>query len=319
MADRPAIQGSPERVGPDRGGPDRGGPDRGGPECVWEVGCELGEGPVWRPAEGALWFVDIKGRRIHRWEEATGARRSWDAPSEPGFLAPVAGGGWLAGLKSGLHRFDPEADGGRGGFSHLARFGPDRADNRLNDGAVDAQGRLWFGSMDDGETEATGELWRLDALGEATAHDSGYVITNGPAFSPDGRTLYHTDTLERVIHAFDLAPDGSLSGRRVYARVDRGYPDGPAVDARGCVWTGLFAGWGLDRYAPDGQRIGHLALPVANVTKPAFGGADGRTLYCTTAWKGLSAVERAAQPLAGGLFRVRVDTPGAPGGELRLH
>lgn len=282
--------------------------------CVWEVGAELGEGPVWRPAERALWFVDIKGRRVHRYDEATRARRSWEAPSEPGFLAPVRGGGWIAGLKTGLHLFNPET----GSFTHLPRFGPDRAGNRLNDGAVDAQGRLWFGSMDDGETEPTGELWRLDAFGDACAHDTGYVITNGPAFSPDGRTLYHTDTLARRIHAFDLAEDGSLSGRRTFAEVAEGWPDGPAVDAEGCVWTGLFGGWGLNRYAPTGELLAHVRLPVANVTKPAFGGADLCTVYCTTARKGLTPEARGAQPLAGGLFRFRVETPGLPGGELRL-
>lgn len=282
--------------------------------CVWEVGATLGEGPVWRPGEEALWFVDIKSRRIHRFHEPTGERQSWEAPSEPGFLAPLAGGGWIAGLKSGLHRFDPEA----GAFAHLPRFGPDRAGNRLNDGAVDAQGRLWFGSMDDAEEAPTGELWRLDATGPAASQDAGYVITNGPAFSPDGRTLYHTDTLAKVIYAFDMAADGAVSGRRVFARVERGYPDGPAVDAEGCVWSGLFGGWGLNRYAPSGELLAHLRLPVANVTKPAFGGPDLRTVYCTTALKGLSAEERAAQPLAGGLFRFRVDTPGLPGGELRL-
>jgi sugar lactone lactonase YvrE len=148
--------------------------------------------------------------------------------------------------------------------------------------------------------------------------DAGYVITNGPALSPDGRTLYHTDTLERVIYAFDLDEAGALLSRSVFAEVDRGYPDGPAVDADGCVWTGLFGGWGLNRYAPTGELLEHVPFPVANVTKPAFGGEDLRTVYVTTAWKGLSAAEREAQPLAGGLFRFLADTPGLPQGELRL-
>ena len=283
-------------------------------ECVWAGGAELGEGPVWRAAEAAVWFVDIKGCKVHRFDAASGEVRSWDAPAPPGFLAPVRGGGWIAGLKTGLHRFDPAT----GAFTPLDRFGPDRPGNRLNDGAVDAAGRLWFGSMDDAETEPTGALWRLDARGPATAHDAGYVITNGPAFSPDGRTLYHTDTLQKIIYAFDVAADGALSSRRVFARVQAGYPDGPAVDAQGCVWTGLFGGWGLQRFSPSGGDLGRVRLPVANVTKAAFGGDDLRTLYCTTARKGLSASEQAAQPLAGGLFRFRVDTPGLPGGEVRL-
>lgn len=279
------------------------------PECVLRSACELGEGPVWRAADKAVWFVDIKGLRIHRYEAETGAAFSWQAPAQPGFIAPVAGGGWIAGLKTGLHRFDPAP----GRFELMATVEDASLGNRLNDGFVDARGRLWFGSMHDGEADLTGALYRLDDRG-LRRMDDGYCITNGPAVSPDGRTLYHTDTLKRVLYAFDLAADGGLSNRRVFAEIEdgAGYPDGPAVDAEGCVWTGLFAGWGARRYSPKGEQIGFVRLPVANVTKIAFGGPDLKTVYATTAWKGLSPAEREAQPLAGGLFRFGVDTPGLP-------
>ena len=284
------------------------------PDCVWPLGAELGDGPVWSAAEGALWFVDIKGSRVHRYHPADPEGRSWHAPAAPGFLAPIAGGGWLAGLKSGLHSFDPAT----GAFTPFAGVEPHLPGNRLNDGCVDRQGRLWFGSMDDGETDPTGVLYRLDESGAAVALDDGYVITNGPAFSPDGRTAYHTDTLGKAIYAFDVDAAGGLGGKRLFAAIDNGYPDGPAVDAEGCVWTGLFGGWGIERYAPTGERIGRIDFPCANVTKPAFGGEDLKTLYATTAWKGLSAAERGDQPLAGGLFAVRVETPGLPQMEVRL-
>ena len=278
-------------------------------ECVLHCACELGEGPVWRTSEQAVWFVDIKGKRIHRYEPETGAAFSWMAPVQPGFIAPTAAGGWIAGLKTGLHRFDPAT----GRFELMTAVEDAGLDNRLNDGFVDAKGRLWFGSMHDGETNLTGALYRLDA-GGLRRMDDGYGITNGPATSPDGRTLYHTDTLKKTIYAFDVAGDGSLSGKRVFAQIEdgAGYPDGPAVDAEGCVWTGLFAGWGARRYSPAGKQIGFVKLPVANVTKIAFGGADLKTVYATTAWKGLSPDEHKAQPLAGGLFRFAVDTPGLP-------
>jgi D-xylonolactonase len=275
------------------------------PECVLRCACELGEGPVWR--DGAVWFVDIKGLRIHRYEPGTGAAFSWQAPAQPGFIAPAAAGGWIAGLKTGLHRFDPAS----GRFELMAAVEDAGLDNRLNDGFVDGRGRLWFGSMHDGETNLTGALYRLDANG-LRRMDDGYCITNGPAVSPDGRTLYHTDTLKRVLYAFDLAADGGLSNKRMFAQIEdgAGYPDGPAVDAEGCVWTGLFAGWGARRYSPKGAQVGFVRLPVANVTKIAFAGDDLKTVYATTAWKGLSAAEREKQPLAGGLFRFHVDTPG---------
>ncbi|WP_374470660.1 SMP-30/gluconolactonase/LRE family protein [Phenylobacterium sp.] len=282
------------------------------PQCVFTADAELGEGPVWRSADDALWFVDIKGLRIHRFEPATGAAWSWAAPAQPGFIAPVSDGGWIAGLKTGLHRFDPRS----GRFELMTSVEDASLDNRLNDGFVDGQGRLWFGSMHDGETNLTGALYRLDGRGLVRC-DTGYCITNGPAVSPDGRTLYHTDTLKKVIYAFDLSPGGDLSNKRVFAKVDEGYPDGPAVDAEGCIWTGLFAGWHVRRYAPDGKLIEKVRFPVANITKLAFGGDDLKTVYATTAWKGLSKAERDAQPLAGGLFSFRVDVAGLPQHEVR--
>jgi len=281
-------------------------------DCVLEAGCELGEGPVWR--ESAVWFVDIKGLRIHRYEPATGATQSWPAPAQPGFIAPVADGDWIAGLKTGLHRFDPAT----GRFELMTAVEDASLDNRLNDGFVDADGRLWFGSMHDGETALSGALYRLDRGGPMRL-DDGYCITNGPAVSPDGRRLYHTDTLKKLIYAFDLAADGGLSGRRVFAAIEdgAGYPDGPTVDAEGCVWTGLFGGWGARRYSPAGEVVDFVRFPCANVTKLAFGGPDLKTAYATTAWKGLTAVERAAQPLAGALFAFGVDTPGLPQHDVR--
>jgi sugar lactone lactonase YvrE len=172
--------------------------------------------------------------------------------------------------------------------------------------------------MDNDETDPTGALYRYDAAGLQRC-DDGYVITNGPATSPDGRTLYHIDTLRRTIYAFDLETDGSLAARRIFARVAESdaYPDGPAVDAAGCVWVGLYGGWGVNRYSPEGKLLDKLPLPVANCTKPAFGGDDLRTLYITTAWKGLTEEHRAQQPLAGGLFAVRVATPGLPAHEVQ--
>jgi sugar lactone lactonase YvrE len=284
--------------------------------CLWDVECSLGEGPLWNPAEKALWFVDINKRLIHRYDTVSGEGRSWLAPSAPGFLARLSDGGWLVGLKTGLHRFDPAT----GAFALICEVEPDRPGNRLNDGAVDASGRLWFGSMDDGETEPTGCLYRWVPGAGAVAQDCGYVITNGPAFSPDLKTLYHTDTLGRAIYAFDLDAEGRLGPRRVFARMGEGEgnPDGPVVDAEGCVWSALYGGWGLNRYAPSGERLEHAPLPCANVTKAAFGGDDYRTLYVTTARQRLTPDALRDQPLAGGLFSLRVDTPGLPPTEARL-
>jgi len=306
------------------------------PECVWDLKATLGEGPVWRAAENALWFVDIKQKKLHRFDAATAETRSFDAPSEPGFLAPVRGGGFVVGCKGGLYRFD-EADG----FRFLSHVEAPHLDNRLNDGFVDTKGRLWFGSMHDPEENPTGRLYRLDARG-LKVMDEGYVITNGPALSPDGQTLYHNDTLKKQVYAFDLDAQGEITNKRLFAQLEvgqavetanevfsevcyahephnphgEGYVDGPAVDSQGNVWVGLFFGGGINVYAPDGRLLRKVHLPVSNVTKVAFGGPDLKTVYATTAAKGLTPEEKAAQPLAGGLFRFSSDVAGQPQNEI---
>ena len=278
-------------------------------ECVWPVGAILGEGPHWSATEQALWFVDIKAPAIHRYDPATGAQQSWPAPERIGFLLPARGGTLIAGLKTGLHKFNPET----GNFTLLHVVEPHAPNNRLNDGFVDSEGFLWFGSMDDNEEDPSGALYQLGDEG-CVRRDPGYVVTNGPAESPDGKTLYHTDTLAGVIYAFDRTRSGSLSNKRVFVRLPAGggYPDGPIVDAEGCVWTGVFGGWGLQRYSPSGELVGKIDLPCSAVTKAAFGDDDLKTLYITTAHVALNAEERQQQPLAGGLFRARVEVPGLP-------
>ncbi len=275
-------------------------------EHVCSVGAELGEGPVWVRRERAVWFVNIKGRKVHRFDPASGELAGWPAPEQPGFIAPCRQGDFVVGLKTGLHRFDPRT----GVFAHLTQVEPDKPDNRLNDGAVCPAGTLWFGSMDDLETNASGSLYHLDAQGRCVALDRGYVITNGPAFSPDGRVFYHTNTSERVVYVFDRPTPGTVTGKRVFVKIEdgAGWPDGTAVDAEGCVWVAMWGGWS--------ELLSSVRFPCANVTKISFGGEDGRTAYATTAWKGLSAQERASQPLAGDLFRFRTEVPGQPSVEL---
>ena len=212
-------------------------------ECVWPLGAQLGEGARWVAADRAVWFVDIKGRRIHRLSVDTGEKASWDAPAQPGFIAPVAGGGFVCGLQTGLHRFDPAT----GAFDLVSPVEAHLAENRINDGHVGADGRLWFGTMHDSEAGATGTLYSWTGAGDPAAHDGDYGITNGPAISPDGRTLYHTDTQAKTVYAFDLA-DGRLSNKRVFLNIENGHPDGMAVDAEGCLWVALFGGWGIERY-----------------------------------------------------------------------
>ncbi len=277
---------------------------------VCEVGAELGEGPVWVGRESALWFVDIKGCRLHRWRPHTGERHSWTVDAPPGFLVPESAGGFIVGMKSGLHRFDPDT----GALSLLARVEPHLPDNRLNDGCVSPEGTLWFGSMHDPEREPTGALYRLDEQGRCTRLDEDYIVTNGPAFSPDGRVFYHCDSARRMIYAFDRPDARTLTRKRVFAQIEEGagFPDGTAVDAQGCLWVALWGGWCVRRYSPAGELLATVRVPCAHVTKIAFGDRDLRTAYVTTARQGLTAAERAGQPLAGDLFSFTAPVPGVP-------
>ncbi len=285
------------------------------PVSIWSLHAPLLEGPVWVERDAALWFVDIKGHKIHRYDPARGDKRSWDAPAQIGFLLPVASGGFVAGLQTGLARFD-ERDGS---FTPLVDPEPGKPGNRLNDATVDPEGRLWFGTMDDGESEDSGAIYRLAADGSCVVASPLYSITNGPAVSPDGRTLYHVDTLGQLIFACDVDDAGVLTNRREFARIGKGegYPDGPTVDSEGCVWVGLYMGSSVRRYSPAGELLETVAFPVDAITKVAFGGPDLKIVYATTANKHLSAEEKAARPDSGDLFAFEVSVAGQPGKMVR--
>ena len=278
------------------------------PRCLLPISCELGEGALWTDDERAVWFVDILGLRLHRYQTETERHDSWATPSRPGFVVKCTHGGVIVGLEKGLYRFAPDAPD----FRLLVAVESDRPRNRLNDGVVGPDGALWFGSKNEPEDEATGAWYRWTGTGAPVRFDDGYVVTNGPAFSSDGRTLYHSDSIRRRVLARTVEPDGSVGENRVFAdiEVDAGYPDGLAVDSENCVWVAMYAGWAVRRYNPEGRLLGTYSLPCAHVTRPVFGGADRRTVYLTTARHGLSDDERAIQPHAGALFALRSPVPG---------
>jgi sugar lactone lactonase YvrE len=284
----------------------------GEPRIVWPIEAELGEGPVW--TDGALWFVDIKKQAIHRL--AGEERTSWAAPEQIGFLHPAEGGGFVAGLQSGLHQFDP----GSGAFTLIVPVEPDLPGNRLNDGAVDPSGRLWFGTMDNEEKGASGRFY---SFYRGALRDPGLpaiAITNGPAVSPDGRILYWVDTLGQSIHACDISDGGVLGEPRLFAKLGEkeGFPDGPAVDSEGCVWIALYWGWAARRYSPAGELLETVTFPVSNITKIAFGGEDLRTVYAATARQGIRRDGFAKQCDAGALFAFEVDVPGLAANRVKL-
>jgi sugar lactone lactonase YvrE len=273
----------------------------------------LGECPVWSVAQQALWFVDVKGRRLWRFDPESGEARRIEQPEEIACVAPAADGGFIAGMRSGLWRLDEAG----APVAMLAANPEDTSRSRFNDGRTDPAGRFLAGTLDEGKAHGDARLYRWDRRGLAVLAE-GLVTSNGLAFSPDGRTLYHADTPRFTVWAmdYDLAT-GAVANRRPFFRLtptddDRGRPDGAAVDAEGCYWTALYDGGRVQRRDPDGRLLEEHPVPARCPTMVAFGGRDLRTLFATTARAGRREAELAAFPLSGGLFAMRVATPGLP-------
>lgn len=267
--------------------------------CLADVKATLGEGPTWDHAAQALTFVDIKGRRAFRWRDTSGLEE-FGTSFRLGSLIPRASGGYISGTDRGIAAVDLDADR----FELLFDPEEDRDTNRFNDAKVDRSGRLFAGTMDDEEREASGAFYRIDKNMLCTRVDDGFRVTNGPAFSPDGKVMYANDSALQVTYRYDLAPDGTPLNRREFARFGEGegYPDGITVDAEGCLWIAFWDGWCLRRLSPDGARLSELEVPVQRPTSCTFGGAALDRLFITSARIGLDERDLATQPMAGGLF-----------------
>jgi D-xylonolactonase len=245
-------------------------------ECVWQAKAVLGEGPCWDARSDTVFWVDIKGKRLHAFASDE-KQRTWTPPHRvfsldvppSSWTPPATSAHWFVGCTAA-------------GFSWIGV-----ADDEI---LVQA---LAHPESDYPENRETGESDRID---------TGYIVSNGPAFSPDGGTLYHTDSARRLIYAFDLAANGAVSSRRVFMRFDEedGYPDGMTTDRAGNLWIAMWDGARLQQLSPRGERLAHVPLPTARPTSCAFAGADQSVLMVTSASLGLPATDE----LAGALFRV---------------
>ena len=261
----------------------------------------LGEGAVWDAGRRILWFVDIKRHRLWHFDPTNGSNGFAEAPDQIGWAVPAEGGLLLCGLKDGLYTFAPETDT----FTKLASIPGEPATNRLNDACTDPWGRVWFGSMDDGERDGSGRFYVFDRGTIRPAGPSGITITNGPAVNAAGTRIYFTDTGAQKIFVADLSEDG-VGETRLFADTGalfpHAYPDGPVVDAEDHLWTGLYLGSCVARFSPEGALVATVPIPARDVTKLAFGGPDLSTAFVTTAIKNMSGADMAQMPLSGSLF-----------------
>lgn len=284
-------------------------------ELIVDARNAVGESPVWVPDENALYWVDIPAGGLQRWNADTSHVDAWTAPQMLACLARHRDGGWIAGMETGFFRLRPNNDGSLDS-EPLADVGHARPDMRLNDGRCDRQGRFWAGSMvlNMGANAADGALYRYSAgqPGPIAAQLDGFIVPNGLAFSPDGKTMYLSDShpLIQQIWAFDYDIDsGTPSNRRLFVDMNQfpGRPDGAAVDAEGGYWICANDAGLIHRFTPDGRLDRSLEVPVKKPTMCAFGGSRMDTLFVTSIRPGDDQDE---QSLAGGVFALN---PGVKG------
>ena len=280
-------------------------------ECVLDVKASLGECPVWSVDEQVLYWVDINAPALNRFDPLTGRNTAWPMPEAIGCFALRESGGFIAALRDGFWFVDRDGKPER----KVAGAPYDPAHHRFNDGRADANGRLWAGSMNEKRDANTAQLYRLDPDFKLTAMIPDITISNGLAWSPDGRTLYHADTPTRTIKAWDFdASTGAVANGRVFAQFagENDRPDGGAVDREGCYWSAFYRGGKIVRISPRGELLAEFSLPAMCPTMCAFGGPDLKTVYVTTARQHREPEELARLPQSGGLFALRVDVPGLP-------
>ena len=264
----------------------------------------LGEGTIWSARDDAVYWVDILAPALNRLSLKDGAVERWAMPEPLGWVAERAGGGFIGGFKSGFAEIslypltitpigDPE---------------PDLPGNRMNDGKADAQGQIWCGTMDMAEESDSGSLYRLTPDLVWQQMDTGYRVPNGPAFSPCGNWLYHSDTARRIMYRFARTADGIADRQPFISFTDAdGYPDGMTVDADGHIWVAHWGGGRISRFTPDGRLDRAIALPARQVTNICFAGPDLDRMFVSSAAIGLDAT-----PYDGGLFEVDCGVRGLP-------
>ena len=273
---------------------------------------QIGESPVWSSTENSLYWVDVEGGPVQRWNASDQSVKQWDVGEAVGCIGLRKRGGLVGARRSGFFFLDVAS----GDIAPICDPEADIPDNRFNDGKVDRRGRFWAGTRNFRNIEiASGALYRLDPDLSAHRMDEGLRCPNGMAWSPDDRLMYLCDTWIRKIFVYDFDADtGTPTNRRLFVELsaDDGFPDGMTVDADGYLWNAHYNGWRITRYAPDGKVNRVFRMPVQHVTSVTFGDMDFRTTYVTSARLRLNDQQRISQTDAGHVFALDAQTQGLP-------
>jgi sugar lactone lactonase YvrE len=281
---------------------------------VHSTPMQVGEAPLWHPAERNIYWVDIASFKVHRVHPLTGEHREWLMTSEPSALALHPHGGLVVSLREGFVHLDTAS----GTVTLIAAAPYDTSVARFNDGAVDPAGRFWVGTIYEPRDQQAAAMYCLEKGSVSLKWSGGMTNSNGLAFSPDGRAMYHADTTSHRVdrYVFD-ADSGTVSHPQRFQQFSTdkahnygGRPDGAAVDSEGAYWCAMFEGGRLLRFSPEGELLREVSLPLRCPTKIAFGGDDLRTLYLTSACQGRSSQELEQYPLSGCVLAMTVDVAG---------
>jgi len=281
-------------------------------QCCLKWEADVGESPLWHAEQQRLYWVDITNKKVHVFDPATARNDSYDMPDIVTCLAFRIGGGLVVTLRKNFAFFDP-----RTGVLEMGQgLEPGLPHNRFNDGRVDPQGRFWAGTMDDKDwTAPTGALYRMGADHHVVGQQGQVICSNGTDWSPDGRTMYYTESYRYAVFAYDFDPGtGDIANRRPFCSIPKGdvFPDGLCVDAEGFVWSNHVGAGKVVRYDPGGKVERELHFPVPRAVGCTFGGPDLSTLYVTTARQTMSRVDLAKHPWSGSLFAIDVGVRGLP-------
>jgi sugar lactone lactonase YvrE len=278
-------------------------------ELVWDSRCGVAESPVWDAVNRRLLFCDINGKKINALSVDTGARQTWDLPEVVGSFGLCRSGRLVVALRHRVVLFDPKTQA----IADLTQAVVEPVTNRLNDGKVGPDGAFWVGTMDENSPrQPLGALYRVTADGRIEKKSEGYAVSNGLAWSPDGRIMYHSDSTSAIIEAWDFDPvTGGQSNHRVIAKLtsEAGRPDGAAMDMDGNYWSAGPSAGCINCFSSAGQLLKKLPFPVPGPTMPCF--ADD-FMYVTSLREGKSSETLQQYPTLGGLFRISAPTVGAP-------